>query len=81
MLSPAGGVGSKTAVEHVDIGSLFVPTRVHAAAARRTPSTAATSSPVAARIAGLQHQPTFQEDASTGLLLPPRQQLARPGEA
>ena len=65
----------------VDVGSLFVPTRVNAAGHRanhREPS-AVTTSPTACRIAGLQRQPSFQDEATSGLLLPPQHRLVRPG--
>jgi len=64
----------------VDVGSLFVPSRVSTASRGNQPSSV-TTSPTACRIAGLQRQPAFQDDtSSTGLLLPPQRKMPRAGE-
>jgi hypothetical protein len=68
----------------MDVGSLFVPSRVSVVSRnprQPTPTASPTTSPTACRIASVQQQPSFQDDmGSTGLLLPRQQQLVRPGK-
>jgi hypothetical protein len=68
----------------MDVGSLFVPSRVSAVSRnprQPTPTVSPTTSPTACRIASVQRQPSFQDEmGSTGLLLPPQQQLVCPGK-